>query len=462
MDSDTSQRGSFLVSAIVLIIFLTAIGLALAGWASAQYQHTHREAYDQNAQLTAEAGIERSVRQLNTNDSFAGYTTPQVVFNNATQGKGTFTTSITSDPSDNHKTILSTGTVYRNGSTTPYITQRVRVTVVGTSSSGYSVYTGPGGLILGGSASIVNSAVYTNGFISLTGTATIGTQDNPLNVDVANNQCPTSGGPTYPTVCTDGTQPITMANNTAIYGSVCATGQTSTGPKNNIQPGNGGAGLKVGCTAPIVSAPTYDRNGQISAVTTTSGSTDSLYKCKNTGTTWPANFRLNGDVSLTGQCNLTITGNVYITGDLTIGGSTKITTADSVGTTRPVVMVDGKISVGGSGSIIANSSGTGIKFISFKSAAACGPNCTSLSGDDLKNSQNLTTVDLGSTVSLPGIVFQAYWGKLVLAGGGNVGAVAGQTVDMSGSGTVIFGTELSSGSRTWAITSYQRVFSAGP
>jgi hypothetical protein len=56
------------------------------------------------------------------------------------------------------------------------------------------------------------------------------------------------------------------------------------------------------------------------------------------------------------------------------------------------------------------------------------------------------------------MIFDAYWGKISLAGSGNIGAAAGQTVDLSGAGTIIFGTELSSGSKTWDITSYQRLY----
>jgi hypothetical protein len=174
--------------------------------------------------------------------------------------------------------------------------------------------------------------------------------------------------------------------------------------------------------------------------------------------TWPANLRITGNVSWSSSCDLTITGNAYITGNLDIGGSAIIRIANSVGSTRPVIIVDGKITVGGSARIVSNNQGTGAHFISFKSSASCGPSCTSLSGNDLKTSQNLETVDIGGAGNLPGMIFQAYWGKLKLGGSGNIGSVIGQTIDMQGAGTVTFGTSLSSGTTTWTITSYQRVF----
>ena len=69
-----------------------------------------------------------------------------------------------------------------------------------------------------------------------------------------------------------------------------------------------------------------------------------------------------------------------------------------------------------------------------------------------------TTVTVGGAVNLPGMIFQSYWGRIVLNGSGNLGSAIGQTVDMSGAGTVLFGTSLASGTTTWSITGYQRQF----
>lgn len=454
------EGGYLLVAVLALSIIFSVIGIALLGAASGQYRLSSDDLYSDNALYVAEAGVEQSVHQLNADNTFAGYTTAQQFFNNTTQGLGTFTTTVTNDSGDNAKTIVSTGTTYRYASPSSLVSSKtVKVTVVGTASSGYSVETGPGGLILTGSADITNGDVYTNGFITLTGTGTIGTKTQSLNVHVANDMCPAGANPgsTYPQVCTSG-QPISLAASTAIYGTVCATGQTSTGPNNNIKPGPTGQGLVAGCTAPVVATPTYDRSAQISAVTTTASGTSNSYTCQSWpfSRTWPANLELTGNVDVSGSCAVTVKGNVYITGNLTIGGASSITVDNSVGTTRPVIVVDGTVSVGGSASMVANSSGTGIEIISFKSAASCGAGCTSLSGNDLYNSQKQTTVSIGGAVNLPGMVFQAYWGELDLAGSGHVGAIAGQTINMAGAGTVIFGTTLSSGTETWAITSYQQ------
>lgn len=457
--SDKCDKGSILIGILVIALTFTTVGVAVMSFTSGTYSLAVRGTYTANAMLVAEAGIETSLHELNGDNAFAGYTTEQVFFDDPVQGKGVYTT-VVENTASNARTITSTGTVYRYGTDSdPAATRKVKVTVVGTAGPGYSVHTGPGGLILGGSAQISNADVYVNGYISMSGSARIGTNSQPRNVSVANYRCPagSSPGPTYPQVCTggEGGQPVTITQSARIYGTVCATGQTSS---TGIFTGNGGGGLQAGCTAPVVSPPTYDRAAHLAAVTTTAASNNNTYTCTGSqNKSWLANLQLTGNVSLGNSCTLTVNGDVHITGNLNLGGSLKLRVADSAGTRRPNIMVDGTITTGGSVQMIANNQGTGFQFISSKASAACNPNCTSLSGNELKNSQNVTTIDLGGSSSLAGMIFLAQWGKVVLGGSGNVGALGGLTVDMSGSGTVVFGTTLSSGSTTWTISSYQRL-----
>ncbi|HEY1063763.1 MAG TPA: hypothetical protein VGE30_00515 [Candidatus Saccharimonadales bacterium] len=455
-----NEQGLVLVMAMVVVAALLLIGLALISQSANQYTVTNRTATNSNAIYTAEAGVEQSIQQLNASSNFSGYASPQMFFDTKEQGYGVYTTTITpASGNNNAKVITSTGKIYQYRNHTKLVSSRtVQVTVVGTTAEGYSVMTGPGGLILNGSANITNSSVFVGGKITLTGSSRIGTATKPLQVDVGNKACPAGANPgaSYPTVCTT-SEPISLAWSTNIYGTVCATGQTSRGPNNNIQTGNGGQGLIVGCTAPEVSTPTYDRAAHIASMTTTASGSDNTYVCNQWpfNRVWPAGLRLNGDVNIASSCKLTIKGNVYITGNLTIGGAAVIKVDDTVGTTRPVIVADGKITVGGSAAITANTSGTGAEFISFASNAACGSTCTSITGTALKNTSTYETINVGGAVSVPGVVFNAYWGKATIAGSGNVGSAVGQTVDLSGAGTVTFGTKLSSGVSTWTITSYQ-------
>lgn len=456
------KGGIILLSLLGLLIVMTMLGLTLMSYTTTQASTAARKVFSANATLVAEAGIEYSVYELNQDDDFAGVTTEAVFFNSEEQGRGVYTTTIADAAETNTKIITSVGEVYRfNDSSEPVSRVTLEATVVGTGSQGYSVHTGPGGLILSGSASITNSDVFVNGTISMSGAARIGTSSQPLDVRVAHKSCPTgtNPGPTYPQVCSSG-NPISLAYSTFIYGSVCATNQTSTGPNpsKNIQTGSGGQGLIAGCVAPPVDPPTYNRANHIAAMTTTAPANSNTYVCNNWpfNRTWPANLRLNGNANVASSCNVVITGDTYITGNLDIGGAARITIAESVGTDRPVIVVDGNITLGGSAQIIANSQGTGAHFISFRSNASCNPNCTSLSGTELRTSQTLQTVTVGGAVNLPGMIFQSYWGTVRLGGSGNVGAAAGQRIDMSGAGTITFGTALSSGESTWTITSYKQ------
>ncbi len=462
------SSGSFLAAALIIMVVLTAIGISLAGIVAVQYTKTQRSTYATRALYVAEAGIEQTLYRLNQNDSFGGFATEQVFANTDQLGRATYSSTVESLSGGNAKVITATAKTYNfNNPAKPLSKRTVKVTAVGTGSEGYSVHTGPGGLILGGSANITNSDVFVNGKIQMSGASRIGTSSQPVKVDVAHQTCPTGNSPgaSYPQVCSSG-QPIDLQWSTYIYGSVCATGQTSYGPNpsKNILPGSGGLGLQLGCTAAPVTAPSYDRSAHIARMSTTGSMSNSNYNCSQWRNpdaftrTWPANLTLTGNVDLSSSCDLTITGDVYITGNLNIGGAAKIRVANSVGTRRPAIVVDGSVTVGGSAQMLANTSGTGMHFISFKSNAPCNPSCTTITGTALKNTQNLETVSVGGAGNLPGMVFQAYWGKIKVDGSGNVGSAVGQTVDLSGAGTITFGTKLSSGAKTWTITSYQQKF----
>jgi len=453
------QKGVIAIVVMALFVFLTMVSFSVMNYSVANFKLATKDTFNTNAMQVAEAGIEQSLNALNLNDNFAGYSSVQEFFNNTTQGKGTFTTVVANTSDTNAKTITSTGKVYRKSTdSTPLSTRMVKVTVVGTASEGYSVFSGPGGLILSGSASITNSDVFVNGTITMSGNSKIGTVNQPLNVNVAHQACPTGNNPgsTYAVVCSSG-QPISISGSSNIYGTVCATNQTTS---TRILTGNGGSGLVAGCTTPVGTQPTYDRAAHVAKMTTTGAGNSNTYVCNSWPFTrnWPANLKLTGNVSIGGSCDVTINGDVYITGDLNIGGAAIIRVANSVGATAPKIVVDGKITVGGSAQLVSNTQKAGLYFISYKSSASCNPSCTSVTGNDLKTSQALETVAVGGGGNSAGMIFHAYWGKVTLGGSGNVGAAVGQTVDLSGAGTVTFGTILSSGSKTWTISSYQQVF----
>lgn len=450
-----------MVAILIIAMVVTVVGLALASYSLSQYVLTNRNTYAANALMTAEAGIEQSIHELNQNDDFEGFESQQIFYDDDNQGRGAYVTKVEETDDSNAKTITSTGYAYRaTNLDDPLVARTVKVTVVGTQSDGFSVHTGPGGLILGGSANITNSDVHVNGTITMLGASQIGTESQPVEVFAANVACPPGEdpGPSYPEAC-ENEEAIDFSDPSRIYGSVCATGQTTTGPNNNIQSGDGGEGLIPDCTAPEVEQPEYDRSTHIDSMTIEAEANDNTYTCQQGGPdrTWPNGLQLNGDVDLGGNCNIVVEGDVYITGDITMGGSARLVTADAMGDNRPVVVMDGEFDIGGSARLTTNDAGTGIHFISFKSNAPCHPDCEDITGSDLRATQELLTMNIGGSVNFPGMMFQAYWSMIRIGGSGNIGAATGQTVNLDGAGTVTFGTELSTGSRTWTISSYQQL-----
>jgi hypothetical protein len=83
-----------------------------------------------------------------------------------------------------------------------------------------------------------------------------------------------------------------------------------------------------------------------------------------------------------------------------------------------------------------------------------------VTGTDLYNGRNTTTIQLSNNAEGPNTEFYARWSRVQLSNGGNIGALVGQTVELNNSAAVTFGTEVSgvSGVVGWVIDSYKRDF----
>jgi len=465
------ERGIALVTVMIVMLILTAIGLSLMDISVRQLARTHNKTFTANAQLTSEAGIERTIAQMNDGTT-AGFATEQQFFNDATQGRGTYQTTVSAGTGQNEKIITSIGRVYRpNQTTNPVSTRITKVSVVGTGSSGYSVQVGPGGLTMSGGAQIMNSSIYVGGALSMSGGAQIGKSGQPIAVSIANRGC-VDGSGNYPAVSPCATAPITQSGGVKIYdSSLCAAGLT-----NN--PGNVISSMPTppSCDPGAAAMPTYDRNAQISAVTTTLPSTDSdadcnQYDAKHNWTavrTYPANLKITNSSSnaftIGSSCDVTLNGNVYVTGTggLNITAGAKFRVADSLGTTRPVILVDGPLTFQGGATIIENSFGTSVEFISFCAKSSASATCTLPStyptGTTLYNYAKQTTVTVTGGSGAAGALFYAYYGGVSISGAGTMGAVVGQSLNLSGGANVVFGTQLAVDRQTWTIRSYQRGF----
>lgn len=447
------QNGMILPIMIFVLMAFTVTLLAIANFSVNQYSRNTKNLFATNSLMTAEAGAEQSLDQLNNSSSFSGYATEQEFFNNSTQGRGTYQTTVSNGSQGNEKIIISTGRVYSPNSNQAKYVRKVKLIVVGTSTGGqYSVFAGAGGLLLNGSGTIPNGPVKVNGRITMSGNPRIGSVANPVSVEVANYACPQSSPFTlYPILCIPAQgQAITASGSSHIYGTVCATGQTNGSFMSHT-------GLQTGCVAPNSPLPPHDRDAIKNA--TTSTITGTAAGCNNGTRNWAANLHITGNVTINGNCTVTINGNVWIDGNLGFNGSGRIVIANGL-TTAPTIMIDGSsgLSVNGSGRIVANTNSIAALVVTYYSAASCSPNCTDVTGTDLYNTRNSVTISLNGTGSSPGTLFYARWSKISVNGGGSHGGTYGQTVEINGSGNIVFGTQLSSGTSIWSIKNYQQIF----
>jgi hypothetical protein len=402
------------------------------------------------AQLAADAGADYAVEQLSVDANWAG-TTGAITLRSDSKIKTTFTASVTSTPST--KTIAVTGNTYWPATeTTPRRTVKIYVDMRPVTAGTFSIVSGEGGLYMSNSSKVVGGDVFVNGEVNLQNNAQIGLSTSPVNLKVADQICPIPADATYPRVCnsSEGPQPISINNNAVIYGTVIAKNQVSGA--NMYSPG-----LTAGTVAPQT-LPSYDRAAQKAAATTTLSPSAATCPGNNGTVNWPANTKITGDVVLSNGCKVTVNGNIWITGSLTLNQSSQLIVANSLGATRPVIMVDGQTGANfnNSAQIISNSSNTGAEIITFWSAAGCSPDCSTVTGTDLYNSRAVTTISMQNNGDAPNTILYAYWSQVTVGNSGQIGALIGQTINLTNNGTITFGTSVSTGSTTWVVKGYRR------
>lgn len=276
-----------------------------------------------------------------------------------------------------------------------------------------AILVGPGGI--NNQGVLFTRQIITSGPISLY-YGSIGDKRNPTLINASNKYCGT--GNAYATLqCSS--SPIS-AFGSKIFGDICAANQT---PNSSLfYPGDTGTaytrGLINPCTPSEVVLPTFDKTAFAASMT------NSLPNVPYHGATCNNTERYNIEANTTyengsgaspGFCKGEIRGSAYIKGNWTIGQGMRLQVSESVGTTRPIIVVNGKISFRWGAHILPNSHGTMPYIISFESSnSACSD---SELNDCLTNAQKESSVDVdaividGNNNSMPGLVFHAYYGE---------------------------------------------------
>lgn len=301
-----------------------------------------------------------------------------------------------------------------------------------------SIAAGPGGLTVNYLSEIRGpGAINVIGRVTASNTGIIGSAANPISLNIGNKGCGSTAA-TYPTMCSNN-QAMSVDYFSAIRGGViCATGQTSGSFSGTV------VGLQRPCTAdPLMDLPFFNKAVFTSAGHLTGGiKTGTEGNCNSTSGIRELTERTRyiGQVNLDGSCQAVLMGDVYITGGLLINYLTTLKVSDTLDCRRPTIVVNGKIEIANSTSIVPNSCGVTPRFISFLSSdSACSSSdmCTSLStAANRFSSRNVVGVQCNWYCNASTSSFYAYFSKVEVTNGSSSGALAGQGVVIDGSATV--------------------------
>ncbi len=420
--SKKSQQGYLLLVVIIISGVLMGLAVSIMSVISTRYAKAGKDMNATSAVYAAEAGVSDTMARLTSYSGFPGYSSPKEFYNSSERGRATYQTTVSENVANKTVTITSVGSSYNiSTATTADATRTIKVLLSKSREAiTDTVIAGPAGMYFASPQSFYSNpttskgSVYSKGKIYLNGNnSNLGSATSSTFVRAANIGC--GSGVNYPQACAVGSEPIQSsisgggAGSGLIYGTVCATNQTTS---SFILPGPTGSGLQSGCAAPDYGMPEFDK-AAFTATKTNIATNPCPGGLFGSSVTLNNNTRINGNVAMVGPtigaCNVTIAGDVYITGNLTINGAVTLTAAASITGKKPTIVVNGKITFGagaGTVGVLKNASGIGINMISFASAdSACSNSdtCNSIAPADLYNS--VSTSSWSSGGSSQAIVF---------------------------------------------------------
>lgn len=467
------NEGFVLSTLLFTTLFISFIVIYASSLALNYSSIANREVYKVNAQMAADAGIDQALNLLNTQGvgAFIGNELNETELLNVGKFKTTYTKSLLDGTNDNEKTLIVVGKTYAPANSNKATAERrfkVDVKAVTNDNFSASVVSGVGGLILNNNSKIAGGDVIVNGTITVNINAQIGLSTNPLNIRAAHQSCPTSFNSTYPAVCNSGEngQPITA--NGFIYGNVQAQNQTNG--NNMLLPG------LTSSYAQPVSIPRYNRSAHKNSTTITYNPNSDTIKCSQNKATWPANIKITGDVNLSNKCVVTLMGNVWITGSLVTGNGSTFKVDNTLGATRPAIMIDAKngLVFSNNAQILPNSLNTGVEFITSwwntdtntNGGFTCGNipdplDCTNVTGLALYTSQNVKTIEYSNNANAPSTIMTSSWSKTLISNNGQLGAVSGQTIELGNNAIINFSSVVPGSDNlivTWTKRGYIRLY----
>lgn len=166
MKKYTNEKGSILVTILLVMILLMSLIIGVMMVASANLHRARARVLLLQAQYSAESGADMAISKLNANTVGYNGESADVTLLNATNYRATFTTTVSDGASPKEKVIIATGKVYSPKSrTTPTYTRKIRVTAQRSSATAASSMMSRNIIQVGSAVkSVVAKDVFLNGY----------------------------------------------------------------------------------------------------------------------------------------------------------------------------------------------------------------------------------------------------------------------------------------------------------
>jgi hypothetical protein len=173
--NSSQNRGSIIVSILIVLIFLTTTLFALATLTSSSLIRARGRIMLLQAQYSAESGADAAIAILNSGDTSYTGTTSEVQLTSNAQYKATYSVTVAPGSDEKERIITSIGKIYRPASAaTPEYSRKIRVVAQRSSTTTASSMLSRNIIDVGsGVKQITGRDVFVNGFIIMRKNTTV-------------------------------------------------------------------------------------------------------------------------------------------------------------------------------------------------------------------------------------------------------------------------------------------------
>lgn len=354
-----SKKGNAWVGILLLLAFLTTLGVALVTDSVSTISQSKRSAQTLSAQSLCDAGIEKTIWELNNNSGYIGE-------EDFVMPTGVVDIEVSGDLESKNALI----TAYVPNKDNPKVQRTVRAKIDAESredsfSFHYGIQVGETGIEMSNNSKVIGS-VYSGGNISggngayIMGDVYISKLNGLINnVRVG---CPLSLGYSCPIA---GDAHVYNINDSYIYGDAFYTQIARSTVLGTSNPGTP--------APPSQSLPIQDSVIDTWKSWATDGGTyNGNYTLSSNGvTTELGPYKINGDLTITNGSILNLTGILYVTGNVTLSNNAHVNLDSSFGSNSGMIIADGQVNT--ENNVVMSGSGDSSSYIMILSTSSADP-----------------------------------------------------------------------------------------